>query len=175
MEEEGKIRRAFAVETGSKIVVVWAWCAAWSQICRADEDQFASATKTLGRGDVLLKSVVARCLVVVSGIVSRIDMSAIARARSLLVLLMATYCAVREEPGSVSIPDTDMPSSWSWAIAARPLRSSPTALWRRTEEPSRCDALAMLCATPPRVCVITAGLDVCGSGSVLLVEAERGA
>ena len=99
-------------------------------MCRAEEDQFASATKALGRAEALLKILVASCWIVSLGIISRIDISAMASARSLFVLLMATYCAVLDGAGSVSIPETDMPSCCSWLIAARPLKSSPTALCR---------------------------------------------
>lgn len=137
LEVEGNIRSAFAVETGSKIVVVSGCRAAWSQVCRAGDDQFASVTKALGRAEVGEKMLFARFWMVSMGMVSRIDMSAMARARSLLVLLMATYWAVRDGAGRVLMPDVDMPSSCSWLIAARPLRSSPTALWRRTNEPRR--------------------------------------
>lgn len=127
-EVSGKMRRAFAVETGSKMVVVDAACAAESQVWRAAEDQFASATKTFGLVAELAKSLVDRSEVRLSGMVSRMDMSAMASVRSLFALLTATYCAVRAGLGSVSMPDVDMPSSSSWLTAARPLRSVPTAL-----------------------------------------------
>ena len=140
----GKMRRALAVETGSKMVGVDAEWAAESQVWSAGEDQFASATRTLGFVVGFVKRVVERAVVRLSGMVSRIDMSAMASARSLCVLLMATYCAVRAGAGRVSMPAVDMPSSCSWLTAARPLRSLPTALYRRTEEPRRCAALAML-------------------------------
>jgi len=129
---EGNIRSAFAVETGSKIVVVSGWRAAWSQVCRAGDDQFASVTKALGRGEVREKMLVASSWIVSMEMVSRMDMSAMARARSLFVLFMATYWA-----GRVLMPVVGMPSDCSWLRAARPLRSSPTALWRWTNEPRR--------------------------------------
>ena len=52
----GKIRSAFAVDTGSKIVVVDAACAVDIQVLRAGDDQFASATKTFGVVEGLPKS-----------------------------------------------------------------------------------------------------------------------
>ena len=128
--EGGKMRIAFAVETGSKIVVVEGWRAAWSQVRRAGEDQFASATKMLGRCGELWKSDVARSLMVGCGMASSMDMSAMARERSLFALLTATYCAVLAGLGRVLIPAVDMPSSSNWLRAARPLKSSPTALCR---------------------------------------------
>jgi hypothetical protein len=106
----GKIRRAFAVDTGSKMVVVEGWRAADRRVWRAGEDQFASAIKVFGRA---VEMVDARCWIVESGIVSRMDMSAMARERSLLALLMAMYWAVREGEESVLIPVIDMPSSSS--------------------------------------------------------------
>lgn len=95
---------------------------------RAEDDQFASATKTFGFVEGLAKTLVDRDEVRVCGMVSSIDMSAIASARSLFALLMATYCAVLAGAGNISMPDVDMPSSPSWLTAARPLRSFPTAL-----------------------------------------------
>jgi hypothetical protein len=106
----GKMRRAFAVETGSNIVVVDGWRAADRRVWRADEDQFASVMKVFGWDAEMVD---ARCWIVVSGIVSRMDMSAMARERSLLALLMAIYWAVLEGEGSVLIPVVDMPSSSS--------------------------------------------------------------
>jgi hypothetical protein len=73
------------------------------------------------------------------------------------------------------MPSVLIPWVSSWFRAARPLRSSPIALHKRTEEPRKWAALAMLCATPPSVWVITAGLEVYGAGLTLSVEVDRGA
>jgi hypothetical protein len=68
-----------------------------------------------------------------------------------------------------------MPEVLRASRAVDPLRSSPIALQRLTEEPTRWAALAMLWATPPRVCRMMAGFDVCGDGSAWFGDEGKGA